>query len=155
NGALLHRLTGAHEDARDDPGTFRLQLVLHLHRFHHGYALPAHDLLARLHLDAHDEARHGRAHGARAAAGAAPPRQLPDGTRAATPGPSPVSRFSIFIAPIPATPCPLPPCWPGSTSMRTLRPGLGARTAPGPRRVLPRPVISRIARVRSSSTSAS
>src|SRR5690554_2226073 len=59
NGALLHRLTGAHEDARDDPGTFRLQLVLHLHRFHHGYALPAHDLLARLHLDAHDEARHG------------------------------------------------------------------------------------------------
>jgi hypothetical protein len=61
------------------------------------------------------------------------------------------SSFSIFIASMMTTP------WPaarlaGSTSTRTIRPGIGARTGFGPCARPTVPVMARMARVRSSTT---
>src|ERR1700681_2373243 len=59
-GAFLDRRAACRIDAPDRPRRGGAKLVLHLHGLHHDYSLPRFDSVTDAHVDAHDQAGHGR-----------------------------------------------------------------------------------------------
>jgi hypothetical protein len=70
------------QDACDHAVRFGLQLVLHLHRFHHHHTLTSPHLVTDAHLVAHDHARHRSADRLRPRCRTGTPGHRTDGARA-------------------------------------------------------------------------
>ena len=63
--ALFYGHSSRDLDAPHHPRCGGAELVFHLHRLHHHQSLPGVNLVPDVHIDAHDETGHWRAHGCR------------------------------------------------------------------------------------------